>query len=185
MQEAEAAKLIKQGKKIFEVEGYPELIDFSNDMFFDPTYYDEINYKNDDEFAAMEVLYKIEPTSAAGYIDVYNPKSPPPLYVGLTLASNRSSKGRSRDIQRSTNTACYVSGCTNHVIGQCTGYPKSCGRFYCREHSSEQQSHLQRSIENKRVNVDTLCSECAKRKLTDTGYEKLLEDLNLERFKRR
>jgi len=50
----------------------------------------------------------------------------------------------------SVNIACSVSECTNPVIGQCTGYKRNCGRYYCREHSQ-----------------DTLCADCASQKAAD------------------
>lgn len=34
------------------------------------------------------------------------------------------------------NVACSTPGCTNPVIGQCSGYNARCGRFYCAEHST-------------------------------------------------
>ena len=48
------------------------------------------------------------------------------------------------------NIGCYVTGCTNYVIGQCQGYPGQCGRFYCADHSS-----------------DIFCLECAHRLAVD------------------
>lgn len=48
------------------------------------------------------------------------------------------------------NVSCAVAGCANPVIGQCTGYKGSCGRFYCAAHST-----------------DRLCADCARRKLED------------------
>jgi hypothetical protein len=41
------------------------------------------------------------------------------------------------------NIGCYDTGCTNPVIGQCSGYNRNCGQFYCRAHS-----------------VERLCGEC-------------------------
>ena len=49
-----------------------------------------------------------------------------------------------------TGIRCAVAGCANPVIGQCTGYQGSCGRFYCAQHS-----------------VGTLCADCAGRKAAD------------------
>jgi hypothetical protein len=54
----------------------------------------------------------------------------------------------------SVNIACSTLGCTNSVIGQCTGYKKACGRYYCHEHSSS-----------------TLCGDCAKQKMADEYAE--------------
>lgn len=54
----------------------------------------------------------------------------------------------------SINIACSAPDCSNPVIGQCTGYKKTCGKYYCREHSS-----------------DTLCADCTKRKATDEREE--------------
>lgn len=48
------------------------------------------------------------------------------------------------------NVKCFVSMCNNPVIGQCSGYKDSCGRFYCSTHS-----------------IGTLCADCAKRKAED------------------
>jgi hypothetical protein len=59
----------------------------------------------------------------------------------------------------SINVACSVPRCTNPVIGQCTGYKKNCGRYYCHEHSS-----------------DTLCAECTSRKITDEQAQAVLQD---------
>jgi hypothetical protein len=46
--------------------------------------------------------------------------------------------------------ACADPGCTNSVIGQCTGYGGPCGRFYCASHST-----------------GTFCQACAERKAED------------------
>ncbi len=54
----------------------------------------------------------------------------------------------------SVNIACSVPSCANPVIGQCTGYQKICGKYYCREHSS-----------------DTLCFDCASQKVADENAE--------------
>ncbi|PKN91072.1 MAG: hypothetical protein CVU44_20875 [Chloroflexi bacterium HGW-Chloroflexi-6] len=54
----------------------------------------------------------------------------------------------------SIKIACSQSGCTNPVIGQCTGHKKTCGRYYCHEHS-----------------IDTLCSDCANQKIADEKTE--------------
>jgi hypothetical protein len=59
----------------------------------------------------------------------------------------------------SINIACSIPGCTNPVIGQCTGYKKNCGKYYCHEHS-----------------LDTLCAECASRKLTDDHAQEVYQD---------
>ncbi len=59
----------------------------------------------------------------------------------------------------SQNIACHVVGCTEPIIGQCTGYQKNCGRFYCRGHA-----------------VGTLCSECAGRKAADERAKVIYED---------
>ncbi|MDI6694297.1 MAG: hypothetical protein QME21_04565 [Anaerolineales bacterium] len=59
----------------------------------------------------------------------------------------------------SVNIACSAPGCTNPVIGQCTGYEKACGKYYCREHS-----------------IDTLCIECANRKSADEQAEKIYQE---------
>ncbi len=49
-----------------------------------------------------------------------------------------------------TNIRCAVVGCTNPVIGQCTGYQGNCGKFYCAQHSD-----------------GTLCADCASQKAAD------------------
>lgn len=54
----------------------------------------------------------------------------------------------------SVNIACSVPKCSNPVIGQCTGYKKTCGRYYCHEHSS-----------------DTLCADCGSQKAADEHAE--------------
>ncbi len=59
----------------------------------------------------------------------------------------------------SINIACVVPGCTNPVIGQCVGYKQSCGRYYCREHSS-----------------DTLCAICANNKQVDDQAQAVYKD---------
>jgi len=59
----------------------------------------------------------------------------------------------------SINIACSTLDCTNPVIGQCTGYKKACGKYYCRAHS-----------------MDTLCGECASRKSADDKAQAVYED---------
>jgi hypothetical protein len=54
----------------------------------------------------------------------------------------------------SVNIACYQPDCAAPVIGQCAGYNKSCGRYYCREHS-----------------LDTLCGDCSQQKKFDEQIE--------------
>jgi hypothetical protein len=54
----------------------------------------------------------------------------------------------------SVNIACSAPNCANSVIGQCTGYQKTCGKYYCREHSS-----------------DTLCFDCSSQKAADENAE--------------
>ena len=49
---------------------------------------------------------------------------------------------------------CFVSDCNDPVIGQCTGYGASCGRFYCEAHSH-----------------NGLCVECAERAAQDQVLE--------------
>jgi len=53
-----------------------------------------------------------------------------------------------------SNIACSASNCQNPVIGQCTGYKKTCGRYYCREHST-----------------DTLCFDCSTEKAAEEQAE--------------
>jgi pilus assembly protein TadC len=59
----------------------------------------------------------------------------------------------------SINIACSTIGCLNPVIGQCTGYKKTCGKYYCHEHSS-----------------DTLCANCAKQKTEDEHAELVYQE---------
>lgn len=59
----------------------------------------------------------------------------------------------------SINIACSAPNCTNPVIGQCTGYKKTCGKYYCREHSS-----------------DTLCFDCANKKAMDEHAELVYQE---------
>ena len=59
----------------------------------------------------------------------------------------------------SLNVSCAVPGCTNPVIGQCTGYKGTCGRFYCAAHST-----------------DRLCADCARQKLEDEIAQRTYED---------
>jgi len=59
----------------------------------------------------------------------------------------------------SVNIACSALGCTNPVIGQCTGYKKACGKYYCHTHS-----------------MDTLCAECTSRKLADDHAQAIYQD---------
>ena len=54
---------------------------------------------------------------------------------------------------------CSVPGCTEPVVGQCTGYKSTCLRFYCAQHSS-----------------GTLCSECASQKAYDKEVQRIYED---------
>lgn len=46
-------------------------------------------------------------------------------------------KEESRTDKTAGGIACYVPSCTQSVIGQCMGYNRNCGRFYCAQHSSE------------------------------------------------
>lgn len=67
--------------------------------------------------------------------------------------------------------ACFKKGCTNAVIGQCAGYEKPCGLFYCAEHSSEK-----------------LCVDCAQKKAEGTRGEErqeheIEEEYLLEEYK--
>ncbi len=59
----------------------------------------------------------------------------------------------------SINIACSAPDCTNPVIGQCTGYKKTCGKYYCREHST-----------------DTLCFDCSNQKAADEEAEKIYNE---------
>jgi len=58
-----------------------------------------------------------------------------------------------------TSIGCSFPGCTNPVIGQCTGYKGDCGRFYCATHSS-----------------GTLCYEHAEQKRTDDIAQQIYDD---------
>ena len=57
------------------------------------------------------------------------------------------------------NVACATQGCQNPVIGQCAGYKKKCGKFFCAEHTT-----------------DSLCRECAEQKEYDTLVTKVYND---------
>jgi hypothetical protein len=57
-----------------------------------------------------------------------------------------------------TNIACAVRGCSNPVIGQCGGYNRSCGRYYCADHS-----------------VGSLCSDCTHQKTEHEIYTDYLQ----------
>ena len=59
----------------------------------------------------------------------------------------------------SINIACSAPDCSKPVIGQCTGYKKTCGKYYCREHSS-----------------DTLCADCGRQKIADEQTQEVLRD---------
>jgi len=59
----------------------------------------------------------------------------------------------------SVNIACSVPECKNPVIGQCTGYKKNCGKYYCHAHSS-----------------DTLCADCTNHKLADEQAQIIYKD---------
>ena len=57
------------------------------------------------------------------------------------------------------NIACSAPDCQNPVIGQCSGYKKPCGKYYCREHS-----------------VDAFCADCASRKAEDDHTQLVYQD---------
>jgi hypothetical protein len=57
------------------------------------------------------------------------------------------------------NIACSALDCQNPVIGQCTGYKKPCGKYYCRAHS-----------------VDAFCADCANRKAEDDHTQLVYQD---------
>jgi hypothetical protein len=57
------------------------------------------------------------------------------------------------------NIACAVPGCDNPVIGQCPSYKGPCGRYYCREHST-----------------DGLCVACATGKTNEGEVEGTYQD---------
>ena len=52
------------------------------------------------------------------------------------------------------NIGCFNEGCSNPVVGQCSGHRDSCGQFYCHEHSFEK-----------------LCSDCGREKKLELTYE--------------
>jgi len=61
------------------------------------------------------------------------------------------------------NVACSYPNCQNPVIGQCAGFEKSCGRYYCAVHSE-----------------DRLCFECAIEKneaLVQAEYARIAQDV--------
>lgn len=57
------------------------------------------------------------------------------------------------------NIACSAPNCSNPVIGQCTGYKKTCGKYYCREHST-----------------DTLCFDCSNEKAAEDHAEAVYKE---------
>lgn len=57
------------------------------------------------------------------------------------------------------NIACSAPDCQNPVIGQCTGYKKPCGKYYCRKHSA-----------------DAFCADCANRKAEDEHTQLVYQD---------
>lgn len=64
------------------------------------------------------------------------------------------------------NISCHSAGCTQPVIGQCSGYKGRCGRFACSEHYDSKQA---------------LCSVCYVRLSDDV--EKALREIALEAIK--
>lgn len=54
--------------------------------------------------------------------------------------------------------ACAEADCTNSVVGQCSGFPSACGRFYCAQHT-----------------VDGLCLQCHRAKQRQLSDEQMLE----------
>ncbi len=57
------------------------------------------------------------------------------------------------------NIACSAPDCHNPVIGQCTGYKKTCGKYYCREHST-----------------GTLCFDCSNEKAAEEHAEAVYKE---------
>lgn len=57
------------------------------------------------------------------------------------------------------NLGCFITGCNNPVIGQCSGYEGSCGQFYCHTHS-----------------IEKLCGECGGRKARDEAIHRTYQD---------
>lgn len=68
-------------------------------------------------------------------------------------------KDRPNTAQPILAISCSTPGCRNPVIGQCSGYKGSCGRYYCAEHSSGK-----------------LCDECAGQKLRDELAERIFQE---------
>jgi tetratricopeptide (TPR) repeat protein len=62
-------------------------------------------------------------------------------------------------VQTLVGIRCSAPGCGEAVIGQCSGYKKSCGKFYCTNHS-----------------LDVFCNECGTRLLEDTVREELIRE---------
>lgn len=72
-----------------------------------------------------------------------------------------------QDIVAFPNLACAFGGCREPVIGQCSGYQKPCGKFYCASHSTQ-----------------GLCTDCSARKAEDdkiAEFTQIAENLLRER----
>lgn len=57
------------------------------------------------------------------------------------------------------NIKCYASDCSNPVIGQCRGYNKDCGKYYCETHTD-----------------GTYCEECGRNKEEEILTRRIYED---------
>lgn len=87
------------------------------------------------------------------------------LHCGTRLRTTPARMGgggssqRVERVEKGLSVSCAVPGCASPVIGQCTGYKGSCGRYYCAVHST-----------------GTLCSDCAGRKAEDERIERVSAD---------
>jgi hypothetical protein len=55
--------------------------------------------------------------------------------------------------------ACHHAGCQEPVIGQCSGYGRGCGRFFCAKHS-----------------IESFCSTCAEKAAHDAAIRAMYDD---------
>ena len=85
------------------------------------------------------------------------------LHCGTRLRTTEvalsASRGRVERMEKGLSVSCAVPGCASPVIGQCTGYKGTCGRYYCTDHST-----------------GTLCADCAGRKAEDERTERVTSD---------
>ncbi len=84
------------------------------------------------------------------------------LHCGIRLRTTEvalsASSGRVERAEKGLSVSCAVPRCASPVIGQCSGFQQSCGRYYCANHS-----------------VAALCSDCADRKLKFEIYTDYLQ----------